>query len=164
MKHLRAIEPEDLDLMYVIENDMQLWRHGVATVPFSHYTLQRYIQDSTMDLFRDQQVRLAIHDDNGITCGFLDITNFSPRHSRAEVGIVLMSEAQGRGVATQALDEAWQYAGNMHIRMLYSIVSEKNISARRLFLRASYREAAILPAWLQYGDETQDAILYQISR
>ncbi len=160
MKHLRAVEPEDLDLMYVIENDILLWRYCSTTVPFSHYTLKQYIRDSTTDLYRDQQVRFAIRDDNGATCGFLDITNFSPRHSRAEVGIVLVAEAQGRGLATLALDDAWLYARQMHIRMLYSIVSANNFPARQLFRRAAYREASILPAWLQDGDETQDAILY----
>ncbi len=163
MIRLHAVEPEDLDLMYIIENDMQLWQHASTTVPFSRYTLQRYIQDSTMDLYRDQQVRFAIHDENDTTCGFLDITNFSPIHSRAEIGIVLMTEAQGRGLATEALGETWEYARQMHIRMLYSIVAEENTPARQLFLRAGYRQAAIIPSWLQFGDYTQDAILFQIS-
>ncbi|MBO4662390.1 MAG: GNAT family N-acetyltransferase [Bacteroidaceae bacterium] len=163
MTHLHAVEPEDLDLMYIIENDMQLWQHASTTVPFSRYTLQRYIKESTTDLFRDQQVRFAIHDDNDTTCGFLDIINFSPMHSRAETGIVLMKDAQGRGLATIALREAWEYARQMHIRMLYSIVAEDNIQARKLFLRAGYRESAIIPSWLQNGDNTQNAILFQIS-
>ena len=163
MTHLHAVEPEDLDLMYLIENDMQLWQHATTTVPFSRYALQRYIQDSTMDLFRDRQVRFAIHDDNGTTCGFLDITDFSPLHSRAQTGIVLMQDAQGRGLATIALREAWEYARQMKIRMLYSIVAEDNIQARRLFLRAGSREAAPIPSWLQNGDNTHDAVLFQIS-
>ena len=148
--------------MYIIENDMQLWQHASTTVPFSRYTLQRYIQDSTMDLYRDQQVRFAIHDENDTTCGFLDITNFSPIHSRAEVGIVLMPEAQGRGLATEALNEAWEYARQMHVRMLYSIVSEDNTRARRLFLRAGYRDAAMIPSWLLNSDNTLNAVLFQI--
>ena len=84
-------------------------------------------------------------------------------HSRAETGIVLMKDAQGRGLATIALREAWEYARQMHIRMLYSIVAEDNIQARKLYLRAGYRESAIIPSWLQNGDNTQNAILFQIS-
>ena len=32
--HLRAIEPEDLDLLYRIENDVKLWNVG-ATIPLT---------------------------------------------------------------------------------------------------------------------------------
>ena len=33
--HLRAIEPEDLDLLYRIENDVKLWNVGTTNVPYS---------------------------------------------------------------------------------------------------------------------------------
>ena len=36
---LRAIEPEDLDLLYQIENDSSLWDVGTTNVPYSRYTL-----------------------------------------------------------------------------------------------------------------------------
>ena len=36
---LRAIEPEDLDLLYRIENDRELWNVGTTNVPYSRYTL-----------------------------------------------------------------------------------------------------------------------------
>ena len=32
---LRAIEPEDLDLLYLIENDTRLWNVGTTNVPYS---------------------------------------------------------------------------------------------------------------------------------
>lgn len=44
--HLRAIEPEDLDLLYGIENDTDLWNVGVTSVPYSRYTLYEYIANS----------------------------------------------------------------------------------------------------------------------
>ena len=36
---LRAIEPEDLEVLYKIENDVRLWNIGVTNVPYSKYTL-----------------------------------------------------------------------------------------------------------------------------
>ena len=39
---LRAPEPEDLDLMYVMENDTTLCSAGTATLPYSRYTLRAY--------------------------------------------------------------------------------------------------------------------------
>ena len=32
---LRALEPEDLDVLYSIENDIELWSVGYTTVPYS---------------------------------------------------------------------------------------------------------------------------------
>ena len=36
---LRALEPEDLDFLYIIENDSSLWKFGASNVPYSKYVL-----------------------------------------------------------------------------------------------------------------------------
>ena len=33
--HLRALEPEDLDILYHSENDSSLWQYGSTLVPYS---------------------------------------------------------------------------------------------------------------------------------
>ena len=43
---LRAIEPEDLDLLYRIENDNELWAVGVTNVPYSRYVLHSYLSNT----------------------------------------------------------------------------------------------------------------------
>lgn len=53
--YLRAIEPEDLDILYQWENDSSLWVHGCTLAPFSKFTLRgihskqllRYLSDPT---------------------------------------------------------------------------------------------------------------------
>ena len=35
--YLRAIEPEDLDILYQWENDSSLWVHGCTLAPFSKF-------------------------------------------------------------------------------------------------------------------------------
>ena len=47
---LRAMEPEDLDLLYSIENDMVLWNVGTTNVPYSRYVLHDYIANSSCDI------------------------------------------------------------------------------------------------------------------
>lgn len=162
MKHLRAIEPEDLDLMYIVENDPEVCRYSITTVPLSRYALRRYIEESGGDLYRDSQVRMTIMDaTTGIPCGFLDITDLDAVHRRAQVGIVLTSEAQGRGLAAMALQEAASYARDQGLHQLYAIVTLNNERARNLFLRSSYTETAILPQWLYMDGIFTDAVLYQ---
>ena len=53
---LRAIEPEDLALLYEIENDPLMWEFGGTHVPYSEYTLRQYIEQQTNDLTRDLQL------------------------------------------------------------------------------------------------------------
>ena len=81
--HLRAMEPEDLDFLYDIENDTNVWQVGVTNVPYSRYLLHDYIAQSTGDIYADGQVRLIVEDDAHQTIGLLDIINFSPTHQRA---------------------------------------------------------------------------------
>ena len=100
---LRAVEPEDLDLMYLVENDTELWSCGHNTVPFSYYALKQYLSENTNDLYRDRQLRFVIETTEGIGVGFLDFMHFDPFHLRAEVGIVVLAEQQRRGIATEAL-------------------------------------------------------------
>ena len=47
---LRAIEPEDLDLLYHIENDVELWNVGTSNVPYSRYLLHDYVANAKNDI------------------------------------------------------------------------------------------------------------------
>ena len=74
---LRAAEPEDLDLMYLIENDIALWAMGSSNVPYSMYTLRQFIEQTSNDINTDGQVRLVIAlSENRNAIGFVDLQNF----------------------------------------------------------------------------------------
>lgn len=88
--YLRAVEPEDMDVMYEMENDPSMWDISNFTVPYSRYVLRQYIEGSQCDVFADKQLRLMImsKSDHRIL-GTIDITDFVPLHSRGEVGIAV---------------------------------------------------------------------------
>ncbi len=150
---LRALEPEDLEWLYALENDERLWEWGYSNVPYSRFSLKTYIAESRHDLYADGQLRLAITlGPEGTVCGCVDLADFSPRHLRAEVGIVLFPEFQGRGYATRVLRMLAAYAKDfLSLHQLYAVVSEKNCRAQHLFCRAGYCRAAELPDWLSEG-------------
>ena len=163
MKYLRAIEPDDLDLMYLLENDTRMRDCTATTVPLSHYALRCYLEENKGDLYSDLQVRMTIIDpQTSAACGFLDITDFLPRHRRAQIRIALMQDATGRGLATNALKEAAEYAKSQGLQQLYAIVAINNSRARALFLRAGYTEVSILPDWLLQDGAYVDAVLYRM--
>ena len=57
---LRAMEPEDLEVMYAMENDSRTWDVTNFTVPYSRFVLKQYIENSECDMFADRQLRMMI--------------------------------------------------------------------------------------------------------
>ena len=77
--YLRAVEPEDLQVLYAIENDPQSWDISNFTVPYSKYVLKQYIENSQCDMFADKQLRLMIvRKSDRQVLGTVDITDFVP--------------------------------------------------------------------------------------
>ena len=159
---LRAIEPEDLDLLYQIENDTSLWNVGCTNVPYSRYTLHDYIANSSDDIYADRQLRLIIEREDGGTVGMIDLMNFSPQHLRAEVGIVILNSERRKGYGLAALHQLCVYARQvLHLHQLYGIVADGNESALRLFEKADFQQQSVLHEWLFDGKNYKDAVIMQ---
>ena len=159
---LRALEPEDLDLLYAIENDTEVWDAGENNVPYSRYILHDYIAHAQADIYADQQVRMAIVTQQGITVGLADVVNFSPSHRRAEVSIIVQKQYRRNGYALQALKLVKTYAlHTLHLHQLYAVVSQSNKASASLFTKAGFKAQAQLEDWLFDGHAYRSATLFQ---
>ncbi len=159
---LRAIEPEDLDVLYRIENDTTLWDVGATNVPYSRYTLHDYIASSSDDIYADRQVRMMIENEDSTVVGMVDLVAFSPEHRRAEVSVVIMNGYLRRGYAMAALSRLHDYALRiLHLHQLYAVVAADNIASVRLFVKAGYEDTTHLRNWLFDGKEYHDAVVLQ---
>ncbi len=157
---LRAIEPEDLDLLYRIENDVRLWNVGTTNVPYSRYTLHDYVANSSGDIYTDRQVRLMIENMEGKVVGIADIVNFDPRHLRAEVSIVIEERYRRKGYAACALGQIADYGlAVLHLHQLYAIVDVANQASVELFAKMGYLATERLKDWLFDGKRYHDALL-----
>lgn len=160
--HLRAIEPEDLDLLYTIENDPHMWDVGITNVPYSRYLLHNYIASTVGDIYTDRQLRLIIESKEGDALGIVDLTNFDPRHMRAELGIVVRKEYRNRGVASVATSTILHYVDHiLHLHQLYAVVDTSNTVSIDFFKSFGFQLSATLPHWLQGSDGYHDAVLMQ---
>ena len=103
---LRALEPEDLELLYDWENDMSNWLISNTMSPFSRFTLKRYLENSHKDIYETGQLRLMIdYTAENKTIGTIDLFDFDPFHRRAGLGILIAAgEYRRRGFATMALE------------------------------------------------------------
>lgn len=162
--NLRAIEPEDLDLLYDVENDRELWDAGCTNVPYSRYKLLEYITSSRQDIFADQQLRLMIDNAEGKTVGIIDLTNYEPRYRRAELGIVVLSAERRRGYATAALKKIIDYAREIpHLHQLYALVNDGNDASLSLLADSGFHVTGTLHDWFfQYGHYSDAKIMQMI--
>ena len=159
---LRAMEPEDLDLLYRIENDRRLWNVGTTNVPYSRYALHDYVAHSTGDIYADKQVRLIIENEARETVGLADLTSFDPKHLRAEIGLVIEKPMRHRGYAFAALTKLHDYARHtLHLHQVYAIVSTDNTPTISLLTAQDYEETARLRQWIFDGSGYHDALLMQ---
>ncbi len=160
---LRAMEPEDLDILYRIENDVTLWKVGATNVPHSRYVLHDYIATASGDIYVDRQVRLIVENGEGDVVGLVDIVDFDPQHLRAEVGIVIMSQYRNLGYAGAALSQVASYSLDiLHLHQLYAFVDKANAPSLSLFRKMGYRECGELRDWLYDGKAFHDALLMQL--
>ena len=161
---LRPIEPEDLDLLYSIENDPSLWHVSNPEAPYSRYQLKQYLAHR-QSIFACGELRLVIEvtDDEHsapTAIGLLDLTNFSPTASRAEIGIALLKAYRGRNLSTKALNLCEQlFVERLRIHQLYAYIPTFNAPSLATFSRAGYRQVAILADWVYADGRYHDAAL-----
>lgn len=161
---LRALEPEDLDLLYTIENDDSLWSVTPCRTPYSRYALRQYLSTQPQDFFQCGELRLVIEtSDTHRAVGLIDLTGHSPTDARAEIGIAVLSEERRKGYARAAISALERYATDiLRLRMLYALVSTTaNPACHNLFLAAGYHETAVLSAWNKTGTGYEDVSVFQ---
>lgn len=160
---LRPLEPEDLDILYLWENDLSVWKVSNTLIPFSKYTLRQFIQNSGKDIFETKQLRLIIENNNGIPVGAIDLFDFDCFHQRAGVGILIYNnEDRQKGYAYNALILICQYASKiLSIHQLYANISIKNQQSTALFKKAGFQPFGIKKEWIKTNDGWEDEIFFQ---
>lgn len=159
---LRAMEPEDLDLLYRIENDETMWGMSLTNVPYSRFVLHEFMSETTGDIYTDKQVRLIVEDEQHQPIGLADIMKFDPKNQKAEIGIIICKSYRCQGFAKAAVERLHQYAHDtLHLHQLYAVVAVENETSLNLFKRMGYRQTGSLSDWLFDGTAYHDAFILQ---
>lgn len=160
---LRALEPDDLDVLYRWENDTSLWSVGTTIAPFSRKQLWDYIATYDNDLYSARQLRLMIVSrDSGEALGTIDLCDFDPANARMSVGILVDPSHCRRGIATRALRLVTEYAqSTLGLHQLYAYVPAGNRPSLKLFGKCGFRTAGCLRSWLRRSGGYDDVIILQ---
>lgn len=162
---LRALEPEDLGLLYRWENDASLWSVGNSLAPYSQYVLRQYIAESSRDIYELKQLRLIIEvNETQQAIGLIDIFDFDPHNQRAGTGILLDPGYQGNGRATDALALLIEYAFSfLKLHQLYAHIPTDNEPSKALYTRCGFKESGILKDWIVTEMAYQDVLIMQLA-
>ena len=165
MLKLRALEPEDLEQLYAIENNLDDWDYSCMNAPFSHYALRDYIANQHCDLTIDQQVRLVVCDDENEqqVIGLADIFNYDARHRRAEIGLIIGKTFRNHGYATEATKLLIDYASRTCLLdQIYAFISKDNEHCCRIFDKNGFNRVSILKNWFRNANSFSDSIIFQL--
>jgi diamine N-acetyltransferase len=164
---LRALEPEDLELLYDWENNDSYWAISNTVSPFSKYTLKRFVENSYKNIYETGQLRLMIdHIPDNVTIGTIDIFDFDPFHKRAGLGILIPDEAHRRkGYASMSLTCLRDYCfRTLQLHQLYCNILANNSESMELFKKQGFVQTGIKKDWIKTADGYLDEYMFQIIR
>jgi len=164
---LRALEPSDLDFLYEVENNEDIWEVSNTITPFSREILKQYLDNAHRDIFDVKQLRLVIClVEENRSIGLIDLFDFDPKHYRVGLGIVISSEvSRGKGYALQALELLCNYAFTyLNVHQVYANITEDNLASLELFKKARFLNAGVKKDWIFSQGKFKNEHLYQLIR
>lgn len=166
---MRAIEPSDLDWLYLWENDTTLWQLGNTFTPFSRFVLEQYLLTSQNDIFTNKQLRLMIdlksQDTSTQTIGSIDLFDFDPFHRRAGIGILIITPERNKGCASEALELLKNYAFILlDLHQLYCNIGSENKNSIELFRKHGFEESGRKRDWVWNNGTWHDELIFQCIR
>lgn len=162
---LRALEPEDLEFIYQIENNVDLWEVSNTVTPYSRFLIRQYLENAHLDIYEVKQLRLVICDiDTEEALGLIDLFEFDPKNNRAGVGIVIQHpEDRGKGAGSQALELVINYGKEvLGLHQLFANISVDNQASIQLFSKHGFELIGVKKDWEKVGNVYKDEALYQL--
>ena len=161
--YLRALEAGDLQFLYELENNTEIWEISGTLAPYSKHVLKKYLENAHRDIYEVKQLRLCICNSDDRTVGLIDLFDFDPKHRRAGIGIIITAqEDRKKGLGTEALSILIKYAFTiLDLHQIYANVSEDNQASLSLFENLGFERAGTKKDWIRSGGKYKSEILFQ---
>jgi diamine N-acetyltransferase len=161
---LRALEDTDLEFLYALENDTDVWEVSATQTPFSKYVLKQYLDNAHRDIYEVKQLRLIIEtlDKNHIV-GCIDLFEFNPQHHRVGVGLVIFNkDERGKGYGSESLKLIVEYAfTHLQVHQLFANITADNSASITLFENQLFEKSGLKKEWIFSKGNYKDELIYQ---
>lgn len=161
---LRALEPEDLDFLYEIENDEAIWEVSHTQTPYSKWVLKQYLENAHQDIFEAKQLRLVIvSKSTHEKVGLIDLFDFDAKNSRAGIGIIISSTFRNQGIGKETLQLITNYAfTHLNLHQLFANITTNNEASLLLFSNFGFQKIGTKKDWNKINGTFVDEVLFQL--
>ena len=161
---LRAMEPTDVDLLYELENQMEMWYLSNTITPFSRFVLEQFVLNSHQDIHTTKQLRLMIDLPSEEACiGTIDLFEFDPTHKRVGLGIILATKYREQGYAAETLDMVLKYCfETLLVHQVYCNILSENERSLELFKSRGFEKSGLKKDWILTRDGFHDEYHLQL--
>jgi len=161
---LRALEPEDLEFLYQVENQTVFWEVSHTQTPFSKFLLKQYLENAHQDIYEAKQLRLIIEKTQPtVSVGMIDLFDFNPQHQRAGIGIMIHNDFQRQGFASEALQLLIQYCfKHLNLHQLYATITPDNQRSITLFTQQGFKKTGERKDWIYTNGIYKNELIFQL--
>lgn len=162
---LRALEPEDLEFVYAVENDENIWEVSNTQTPYSKFLIRQYLKNAQQDIYEAKQIRLAICKiDTAKAIGLIDLFDFDAKNKRAGIGIIIQNETnRNQGSGKEALDLLVNYAfQKLQLHQVYANIGANNEASLKLFTTFGFQKIGAKKDWTFHEGKYFDEELFQL--
>lgn len=163
--YLRALEPNDLEFIYAMENDLSIWEVSNTQTPYSRFLVKQYLENAHQDIYEAKQLRLAIcQDEDFPALGLIDLFDFDPKNRRAGIGIVIQSaENRKQNIGSEALELLINYAFyHLNLHQLYANIGTENVASMALFSKFGFQKIGTKKDWTFVNGVYKDEAIFQL--
>jgi len=163
--YLRALEPNDLEFIYELENDESIWEVSNTQTPYSRFLIRQYLENAHQDIYEAKQLRLAICKDQDFPAiGLIDLFDFDAKNNRAGVGVLIRNQDhRNSGIGTEALGLLIEYAfEQLNLHQLYANIDIENEISIRLFTKFGFEKIGVKKQWNLVNGHYKDEALFQL--
>lgn len=162
--YLRALEPEDLDFIYTLENDESIWEVSNTITPYSRFLIKQYLEQAQKDIYEIKQLRLVICNYENLTLGLIDLFDFDVKNKRAGIGVLIKAEQhRTKGYGQEALKLLTNYCfDHLNLHQLYCNISEENKASLKLFSNQGFKKVGLKADWNLVNGTYKNEYLFQL--
>jgi diamine N-acetyltransferase len=163
--YLRALEPNDLEFVYAMENDQSIWEVSNTQTPYSRFLVKQYLENAHQDIYESKQLRLAIcQDEDFPALGLIDLFDFDPKNNRAGVGIVIQGdENRNQNIGSEALELLIRYSfRHLNLHQLYANIGAENKASIALFSKFGFQNIGTKIDWTLVNGTYKDEVIFQL--
>lgn len=161
---LRALEPEDVDVLYEWENDHASWHLSNTLTPFSRFVLEQYVMNSHEDIHKTRQLRMMVESlSEEKPVGAVDLFEFEPVHQRVGLGLMIVKPERQKGYASEAIDLVTGYCFNtLMTRQVFCNITPDNKASLHLFQKKGFKITGRKKDWLRWNNQWHDELMLQL--